>query len=611
MEPATAVSAVSAALTSTVKLTEKVFEIRAVDKQARSLLETINEVNGQLDVAKDLRRQKSGLLTVVEKKMMDTTYQSTELAIGHVAKLVEPCRVAMQTTGGDVGLGTRLMFVLRDSPNIQVSLTRLGLASQSLHTALILLCSREAVSPPPVLRSTSEPKMPPSYEESQFLTASRAKNMLRKASSTISSDDAGDYERMPGDNMLASLPEDADETADSASISSHTRRGSRSTQNELFFEDAASTHDRFTPRYSGQFLPFLPYRPGPSSTVSAQSEPGIPTMLRPGSTRSPSIPVANGFPEISMWRAHANAEMYGRGVHLSPYENEPSRGTAQAADTSEAHETRQEAARAAAWNSSPPLWAAAYWKPIRRPMSLPQPGSIRAYNANSTKASLAELSAMKSPDQHRTFAFPSNLTDLTPRPLFSEMVKIEDGAKSTEAIQRVEVNLTSKLAADTKPKAALESEFPEVMPYGGLELALPYPSHDNQTPQAVMPDNPAVETARSISIVTEVPVVVMNAARQHRRESVRDAHKIRPKSSQPVRYESGLMLAAETDTSNPIHARRASEGIRLRSATVSPVSLVSSVSLKPPVVLTGRARSQRRREAQFERFEQLQKSQSQ
>lgn len=113
-----ALSAVSGALATTIKITEKVFEILAVDEQSRSLLATINQVNQQLETAKTLRRQKSSLLSANEKRTINQTFVSTEEALDHVAKLVEKTRVDQQIRGGRVGFHSRMHFILRDSPNI-------------------------------------------------------------------------------------------------------------------------------------------------------------------------------------------------------------------------------------------------------------------------------------------------------------------------------------------------------------------------------------------------------------------------------------------------------------------------------------------------------------
>lgn len=116
-------SAVSGALATSIKITEKVYEIIAVGEQSRSLLTTINQVNQQLETAKTLRRRKSGLLSPSEKVQIEQTFASTEEALNHVAKLVERTRVDQQIHGGKVGLRSRMQFVLRDSPKIVRSVT--------------------------------------------------------------------------------------------------------------------------------------------------------------------------------------------------------------------------------------------------------------------------------------------------------------------------------------------------------------------------------------------------------------------------------------------------------------------------------------------------------
>jgi hypothetical protein len=119
----TALSAVSGALATSIKITEKVYEIIAVGEQSRSLLTTINQVNQQLETAKTLRRQKSGVLSTSEKETIEQTFASTEEALDHVARLVEKTRVDQQIHGGKVGFRSRMHFVLRDSPNIVRSVT--------------------------------------------------------------------------------------------------------------------------------------------------------------------------------------------------------------------------------------------------------------------------------------------------------------------------------------------------------------------------------------------------------------------------------------------------------------------------------------------------------
>lgn len=186
MEGASAITAFSSVLASTVKIAEKTFEICAVDSQAKAVLATINQCSSQLNDARILRRQKSSDFSTFEKQMIDNTFKHTEEAIKEVASLAERARADI-VTGGKIRVNTRLLYVLRDSPNIHVGLTKLGIANQSLNMALFMLTSRESRSS---TRTASEAtpqrdpdlKPPPTYEESTFLSEWRRRNMSRRAS---------------------------------------------------------------------------------------------------------------------------------------------------------------------------------------------------------------------------------------------------------------------------------------------------------------------------------------------------------------------------------------------------------------------------------------------
>jgi hypothetical protein len=203
----TALSAVSGAIVTSIKITEKVFEIVAVGEQSRSLLATINQVNHQLETAKTLRRQLSGLLSTSEKESIERTFESTEEALQHVAKLVESPRVDQQIHGGKVGFRSRMQFVLRDSPNIVrsatfahisvlsfllirdqvVSLEQLGITNQQLCTTVTMLHIRQSLQFVIAAQDDNknvgglERKPPPDYEESQMIAAARQKNRRKRA----------------------------------------------------------------------------------------------------------------------------------------------------------------------------------------------------------------------------------------------------------------------------------------------------------------------------------------------------------------------------------------------------------------------------------------------
>jgi hypothetical protein len=203
----TALSAVSGAIVTSIKITEKVFEIIAVGEQTRSLLATINQVNQGLETGRRLRRELSGLLSTSEKESIEQTFESTEEALQHVAKLVEKTRVDQQIHGGKVGFRSRMQFVLRDSHNIVrsvtftntsqrrllfadqdqvVSLTQLGITNVQLCATLTMLQIRQSTCFVVAQFNDNnvggpERKPPPDYEESQMIAAARQKNRRKRA----------------------------------------------------------------------------------------------------------------------------------------------------------------------------------------------------------------------------------------------------------------------------------------------------------------------------------------------------------------------------------------------------------------------------------------------
>lgn len=183
MDTSSAIGAASAVLGATFRILEKGYEISAVDDQAKSVLKTVEQVSGQLRDATALRRQKSTLFTKFEKRMIDDNIKFTQEAISLVATLVEPARADLEVSGGSIRFPTRVLFVLRDSPRIQVCLTQLGIASQSLNRDLTLLCGREGRAHTPVpAEVTTVNSAPPPYEEMVFLTEQRQRNTQRKTS---------------------------------------------------------------------------------------------------------------------------------------------------------------------------------------------------------------------------------------------------------------------------------------------------------------------------------------------------------------------------------------------------------------------------------------------
>src|SRR5271155_5283597 len=130
---------VASVFNATLRISQVVYELKAVGEQTRDLLGSTEHISGTLEAARKLRRKKSEHLDATEKKWIDDVLINADKTLGTVAALIEPARVDMQTNFGRVGLATRSIFVFRDSPKVATNLARLNLASQSLSTAMNIL----------------------------------------------------------------------------------------------------------------------------------------------------------------------------------------------------------------------------------------------------------------------------------------------------------------------------------------------------------------------------------------------------------------------------------------------------------------------------------------
>jgi len=192
-------SAVSSIFTATLRISQVVYELKAVGEQTRDLLDSTNHVETCLEVVRTLRRQKSSHLDPTEKRWIDDVLINTEKTLGNVAALIEPARVDMQTKFGRVGFVNRGLFVFRDSPKVGTNLSRLNLAGQSLNTAMNILCTREgrAITGPGekstlpgtdvAQQARNDAQPPPPYVESEFLNRRRNKHLSNRPVTRCSS----------------------------------------------------------------------------------------------------------------------------------------------------------------------------------------------------------------------------------------------------------------------------------------------------------------------------------------------------------------------------------------------------------------------------------------
>ncbi|GAB1742848.1 hypothetical protein NU219Hw_g8555t1 [Hortaea werneckii] len=182
VEVGSALSAVSTAFTLTLRVAEKVYEIKAVDQETRDLLGMTDSINHKLDMGRKLRRQKSDLFDTDEKTIIDIDLNDAEKAVNSVAGLIEPARADMQAYGGRIRANTRIIWVVRDSAHIAVSLSKLNIAASGLNSTLSTLMARDISRNPAPATKIDFLKPPPAYQESELLYASREKNLLKRAS---------------------------------------------------------------------------------------------------------------------------------------------------------------------------------------------------------------------------------------------------------------------------------------------------------------------------------------------------------------------------------------------------------------------------------------------
>lgn len=118
---------------------QTIYEISSVPAETSDYLKTISQVLADVKVARQLRRQTSELLCKDDLIRINGVINNTEDAMKGVEVLVERARVDMSFKPGSVSAGGRLMWVIRDQNKMAAAMTRLSIASQSLHREIIVM----------------------------------------------------------------------------------------------------------------------------------------------------------------------------------------------------------------------------------------------------------------------------------------------------------------------------------------------------------------------------------------------------------------------------------------------------------------------------------------
>lgn len=187
-------TAVTSTFTAALRISQVVYELKAVGEQTRDLLDTTKYVNASLESVRELRRKKSDILNREEKKWMDQQIEFTQNAVDSVAVLIERARVDMQAkneTGNEddyktkhIKIHHRARFVLQDSPRVLTNLSKVTMAMNGLNSVMVTLSSREGhdvhLQPSRGSFGQSRPSAlkapPPPYAQHEFLSHRKTVN---------------------------------------------------------------------------------------------------------------------------------------------------------------------------------------------------------------------------------------------------------------------------------------------------------------------------------------------------------------------------------------------------------------------------------------------------
>lgn len=155
------ITSVAAGISSSFRLLEVTYQLKAVGEQVTDLLSTTRHVDTNLNEARRLRRLKENSLNNGERSWIDKVLNDTDAALRAVAKLIEPARVD-DLTKNSINLGNRVMWVFRDNPQVKDKHARLSICHQSLTAVISCLYTRDAVHIEPV--SERKKQKPPPYD---------------------------------------------------------------------------------------------------------------------------------------------------------------------------------------------------------------------------------------------------------------------------------------------------------------------------------------------------------------------------------------------------------------------------------------------------------------
>ena len=186
LPPVDPITIATTGLTTTIRLFEVGYQLKAVGPQTADLLKTVEHINRNIKEARRLREQKAALLSKGESEWMDSVIEDTVEARLAVARLIEPARVD-QETKKSISLAHRTLWVLRDNPDVINKHRKLAIHHQSLTAVIGCLYSKDAIVISPVPgTSVAQNLSPPPYDpEMAELFERRTSRKKRRSMSSL------------------------------------------------------------------------------------------------------------------------------------------------------------------------------------------------------------------------------------------------------------------------------------------------------------------------------------------------------------------------------------------------------------------------------------------
>lgn len=171
-------------LNSTIKFIEFAYKVQGVPEEVKQSLELINRVEGDINEARRLLREKHDILDEGLRQRVIRAIDDAEKSRISIGRTVESCRVDMDRKKDSVAMRHRITWVLRDRDAFQTKERNLDYAHKALLHCISEINLLSGISR---LQLQPQPQPPPAYrcdpddeDLEEFLSprARRARSLL-------------------------------------------------------------------------------------------------------------------------------------------------------------------------------------------------------------------------------------------------------------------------------------------------------------------------------------------------------------------------------------------------------------------------------------------------